>query len=202
MRKVNDLDSQLKELAKLSGRFGELVKQGEAEFAEMVSGVDLSDREKDVLREDVGLPPKGEVEKVPVLRKRLQMMAWAKLPIKSPQQPAVIKAMCTVMREAHDLGFSTCMPSGCRVFLGEIDPLKACRFKDVREVVTGGTGMINGVIAKQNMQAARRTLVVNHLLVQLVEKHGAIVLEGEDHENSWVIALRGAKVELSISQVN
>jgi hypothetical protein len=53
--------------------------KSEDQFKEMIAGVKLSDQEEDILREDVGLSPKGKTEKVPVLRKRLQMRAWAKL---------------------------------------------------------------------------------------------------------------------------
>lgn len=53
----------------------------EAEFSEMIKGVELSKEAIIVLREDCGLP----ADKLPswtshpVLRRRLQMRAWAKL---------------------------------------------------------------------------------------------------------------------------
>ncbi|MFA6354363.1 MAG: hypothetical protein WCX12_01610 [Candidatus Paceibacterota bacterium] len=54
-------------------------KKTEEEFAKMIEGVTLSEREIDVLREDCGLAPKNPTEKIPVFRKRLQLLALSKL---------------------------------------------------------------------------------------------------------------------------
>ena len=53
--------------------------ENEEEFQRMIKGVNLSPKEKDVLREDLGLTPLEEVTKTPTLRNYLQLSAWSKL---------------------------------------------------------------------------------------------------------------------------
>ena len=52
----------------------------EKQFSEKIRSAELTEREIDVLREDLGLKPNHPTDTNPVLRKRIQLQAWSKLP--------------------------------------------------------------------------------------------------------------------------
>ena len=180
-----------------------MTKKTEAEFEKMIEDVDLTEKEKNVLREDVGLPVRGETETIPVLRKRLQLRAWSKVnPQSEKTSSPASKPVLKVLKELDDVGLRHSMVMGRMVILeGGIDILKSVRVKSFQDAVTGGTGLISGPIMHRNMLSGRRVLL-RHVVDKLKSQGATIKKKMLAHELTvdeiYDLEVDGSEVSLAL----